>query len=83
MGRTTSSWRIEVGEETSRLSRFKQFLSAEDRVVFDDLLAQCKLYAPYTGCLATPVKEVPLLLSTIFAQHKRLLQLERLLSDRG
>jgi hypothetical protein len=44
------------------LSRFRQFLRPEERVVFDDLLDQCGLYAPYAGCLASPVKEVPLLL---------------------
>jgi hypothetical protein len=77
LGRTIPSWRIVVEEETSRLSRFKQFLRAEDRVVFDDLLAQCKLYAPYAGCMASPVKEVPLLLSMIFAQHKKLMELEK------
>ena len=59
------------------MSRFKQFLRPEDRVVFDDLLSQCKLYAPDAGALASPVKEVPLLLSMIFAQHKKLAELEK------
>jgi hypothetical protein len=52
------------------MSRFKQFLGPEDRAVFDDLLSQCKLYAAEAGLLASPVKEVPLLLSMIFAHHK-------------
>jgi hypothetical protein len=77
MGRTIPSWRIVLDEELSRLVRFKQFLRPEERVVFDDLLNQCKLYAPQAGTLASPVKEVPLLLSMIFAQHKRLMQLEK------
>jgi hypothetical protein len=38
MGRTIPSWRIVVDEELARLARFKQFLRAEDRGVFDDLL---------------------------------------------
>jgi len=59
------------------MSRFKQFLGPEDRAVFDDLLAQCKLYAAEAGLLASPVKEVPLLLSMIFAQHKKLAELEK------
>jgi len=56
---------------------YYQFLGPEDRAVFDDLLIQCKLYAPQAGVLASPVKEVPLLLSMIFAQHKRLAELEK------
>jgi hypothetical protein len=77
MGRTIPTWRIVLDEELSRLVRFKQLLRPEERVVFDDLLNQCKLYAPQAGTLASPVKEVPLLLSMIFAQHKRLMELEK------
>ena len=77
MGRTIPSWRIVVDHELAKLSRFKQFLRAEDRVIFDDLIIQCKLYAAEAGTLASPVKEVPLLLSMIFAQHKRLMKLEK------
>jgi hypothetical protein len=81
MGRTIPSWRIIVEEEITRLSRFKQFLGPEDRAVFDDLLTQCKLYAAEAGVLASPVKEVPLLLSMIFAQHKKLTELEKRLNE--
>ena len=77
MGRTIPSWRIIVEQEIVAMSRFKQFLRPEDRIVFDDLLSQCKLYSAEAGLLASPVKEVPLLLSMIFAQHKRLVELER------
>jgi hypothetical protein len=81
MGRTIPSWRIIVDIEIAALSRFKQFLGPEDRAVFDDLLTQCKLYAPYAGALASPVREVPLLLSMVFAQHKRLMELEKRLKE--
>ena len=74
---TIPSWRMVVDLELAKLSRFKQFLRAEDRVIFDDLIIQCKLYAAEAGTLASPVKEVPLLLSMIFAQHKRLMKLEK------
>jgi hypothetical protein len=77
MGRTIPSWRIVVDEELVRLARFNQFLRVEDRAVFDDLLSQCRLYASAAGVLASPVREVPLLLSMIFAQHKRLMELEK------
>ena len=82
MGRTIPSWRIVVDEELARLARFKQFLRAEDRAVFDDLLSQCRLYASAAGVLASAVREVPLLLSMVFAQHKRLIELEKRMKQR-
>jgi hypothetical protein len=81
MGRTIPSWRIIVDQEIAAMSRFKQFLGPEDRAVFDDLLSQCKLYVPYAGVFAFPVKEVPLLLSMVFAQHKRLVELKKRLKE--
>jgi hypothetical protein len=44
VGRTIPSWRIVLEEEARRLTRFKQLLRPEERVVFDDLLNQCRLY---------------------------------------
>jgi hypothetical protein len=66
-----------VQQETTRLSRLRPLLRPAERVVLDDLLTQCQLYASEAGCLASPVKEVPLLLSMIFGQHKRLTELEK------
>ena len=65
----------------SKGRRFKQFLRPEERVVFDDLVTQCKIYASAAGVLASPVKEIPLLLSMISAQHKRLLELEKRMNN--
>jgi hypothetical protein len=78
IGRTIPSWRIVLEAETRRLSRFKQMLSPEERAVFDDLLNQCRLYVTRSGCLASTFKEVPLLFSMIFGQHKRLMELDRI-----
>jgi len=66
-----------VEDELRRLKRFREFLRSEDKVVFDDLMNQCRLYASYAGSMASPVKEVPLMLSMLFGQHKRLMELER------
>ena len=66
-----------VEEELSHIRRFKQFLRAEDKIVFEDLLNQCKLYASFASSMASPVKEVPLFMSMIFAQHKRIMDLEK------
>ena len=81
MGRTIPSWRIVVEEELGRMNKFKQFLRAEDRIIFTDLLDQCKLYASAAGTLASSVKEFPLLLSMIFAHHKKLAELERRMKE--
>jgi hypothetical protein len=63
------------------MARFGLFLRGEEHAVFDDLLAQCRLYASAAGVLASPVREVPLLLSMVFAQHKMLMQLEKRIKE--
>ncbi len=66
-----------VETEVERLQKFGDFLRAEDRAVYEDLLNQCKLYASYASTMASPIKEVPLIISMLFAQHKRILALEK------
>ncbi|MGA2310296.1 MAG: hypothetical protein ABSG57_12220 [Candidatus Bathyarchaeia archaeon] len=77
----TIPWRIIFEQKIAELSRFKQFLRPEDRAVFDDLLTQCKLYAVGGEVFTSPVKEMSLLFSMIFAQHKRLVELEKRLNE--
>jgi hypothetical protein len=81
MGRTIPSWRIVVDEELANMTGFKQFLRVEDRAVFDDLIAQCRLYASAAAVLASCIKEVLLLLSMVFAQHKRPVELEKRIKE--
>ena len=81
MGRTIASWRIVVDQELAKLSKFEQFLRAEDQIVFEDLLNQCKLYASAAGALASSVKEFPLLLAILFVHHKKLAELERRMKE--
>jgi hypothetical protein len=71
------SKRIILEQKLAELSRFKQFLRGEDRAVFDDLVSQCRLYAAGGEIFTSPVKEMSLLFSMIFAQHKRLTELEK------
>jgi len=66
-----------VETETAKLKKFQDFLRVEDKLVFHDLLGQCKLYAPYASTMASPVKEVPLLISMLFGQHKKIIELEK------
>ena len=81
MGRTISSWRFVVEQKIVELSRFKQFLRPEDRAVFDDLITQCRLFAAGGEVFASPVKEMSLLFWMIFAQHKKLTELEKRLNE--
>ena len=81
MGRTIPSWRIIVEQELAKMNKFKQFLRVEDQMIFEDLLNQCKLYASAAGVLASSVKEFPLLLSMLFAHHKKLTELERRMKE--
>jgi hypothetical protein len=77
MGRTIPSWRMVVEAETEKLKKFRDSLRQEDKVIFEDLLNQCKLYASAASSLASPVKEVPLIVSILFAHHKKLIELEK------
>ncbi|MGB9023984.1 MAG: hypothetical protein WCC94_11205 [Candidatus Bathyarchaeia archaeon] len=83
MGRTIPSWRIVVEQELTKMNKFKQFLRAEDRIIFEDIMNQCKLYASAAGVLASSVKEFPLLLSMLFAHHKKLIELESQMKEQS
>ncbi|MGA2785477.1 MAG: hypothetical protein ABSF09_12335 [Candidatus Bathyarchaeia archaeon] len=82
MGRTIPSWRIVVEEEVEKLKKFRNSLRLEDKLIFEDLLNQCKLYASAASGLASPIKEVPLILSILFAHHKKLAELEKRLNEK-
>src|SRR2546422_3620544 len=76
-GRTIPSWRMVVEAEIAKLRKFQEFLRTEDKLVFQDLLNQCKLYAPYASTMASTIKEVPLFISMLFGQHKKIIELEK------
>jgi len=80
MGRTIPSWRLVVNDEIERIGKFKEFLRIDDKEIFDDLLRQCKHYAPYASTMASVVKEVPLMFSMLFGQHKMIFELEKRLA---
>ena len=77
MGRTIPSWRMVVESEIQKLKKFRDSLRHEDKQIFEDLLDQCRLYASAASSIASPVKEVPLIVSMLFAHHKKLAELER------
>ena len=80
MGRTIPSWRMVVEKELEWMRNFGVFLREEDRIIFEDMMNQCKLYASYASTLCSPIKEVPLLISIIYGQHKMLWEHERILT---
>ena len=77
MGRTIPSWRMVVETEVEKLKKFRDSLRLDDKLIFEDLLNQCKLYASAASALASPVKEMPLIVSILFAHHKKLVELEK------
>ena len=81
MGRTVPSWRLVVEAEVQKLRRFGNVLRQEDEI-FEDMLDQCKLYASPAGSIASPIKEFPLIISMLFAHHKKLNELEALIKER-
>lgn len=82
MGRTVPSWRLVVEAEVQKLRRFGNVLRRQDKEIFEDMLDQCKLYASAAGSIASPVKEFPLVISMLFAHHKKLNELEALIKER-
>ena len=74
-------WAFVFDQELYELSRFSQFLRQDDRVVFDDLIAECRRYAPVGEVLPSPVRKMSLLFWMIFAQHRRITELESRLDE--
>ena len=66
-----------VEEELVKLKKFQSYLRVEDKLIFDDLIVQCKTYAPYASTMVYTIKEVPLLISMLFGQHKKIVALEK------
>ena len=81
MGRTIPSWRMVAEAEVEKMKKFRDSLRLDDKVIFEDLLNQCKLYASAASSLASPVKEMPLIMSILFAHHKKLTELEKRLNE--
>jgi hypothetical protein len=54
-------WLVIVDQMLVELSRFNQLLRPDERAAFNDLLAQCKLYATAGEVFASPVWEMSLL----------------------
>jgi len=73
-------WSFVFDQELYELSRFSQHLRADDRAVFEDLITQCKHYAPVGEVLPSPERKMSLLFWMIFAQHKRIMELEKCLN---
>jgi len=82
MGRTIPSWRMVAEAEAEKMKKFRDSLRLDDKIIFEDLLNQCKLYASAASSLTSPIKEIPLIMSILFAHHKKLTELEKRLNER-
>ena len=72
---------MEIEAEMAKLGKFKEYLGKEDKAVFQDLLDQCKIYSSFASGMTYSIKEVPLLISIMFGQHKRIIELEKKLRE--
>jgi len=70
-----------VEAEVEKMKKFRDALRLDDKMIFEDLLNQCKLYASAAGSLTSPIKEIPLIMSILFAHHKKLTELEKRLNE--
>jgi hypothetical protein len=69
MGRTIQSWGMVVEAEVGKLKRFQEFLRQEDKAIFEDMLNQCRLLASAASVMASPQKQVLLIISMLFANR--------------
>jgi hypothetical protein len=72
-----------VEVEVEKLKCFQEFLRQEDKAIFEDMLDQCKLLASAASAMASPIKQVPLIISMLFAQQKKIVELEKRLDAKG
>ena len=71
----------EIMEELESWKGFGDALKAEDRELFTEMLRQCYEYIPSMHAKASPFTAEALLMSILFAQHKRIAQSDQ--GDRG
>jgi hypothetical protein len=67
----------EIVEEIESWRGFGDVLKAEDRELFTEMLEQCYAYIPSMHAKASPFTAEALLMSILFAQHKRIARLVR------
>ena len=72
-----------VEAEVEKLKHFQEFLREEDKTIFEEMLDQCKLLASAASVMASPVKQIPLIISMLFAHQKKLAELEKRLEAHG
>ena len=65
----------EIMEELDSWKGFGAALKAEDRELFTEMLRQCYEYIPSMHAKASPFSAEALLMSILFAQHKRIARL--------
>jgi hypothetical protein len=68
--------------EVEKLKHFQEVLSQEDKARFEHMLVQCKLLISATSGMASPIRQLPLIISMLFAHHKKLTELEKRLEAR-
>ena len=67
----------EIMEEVESWKGFGDALKAEDRELFTEMMRQCYQYIPSMHAKASPFTAEALLMSILFAQHKRITRLVR------
>ena len=67
----------DIIEELESWKGFGDALRAEDRELFTEMLRECDEYIPSMHAKASPFTAEALLMSILFAQHKRIMQIVR------
>jgi len=81
MGRTLPSITQAYLQEQDALQRFRRALRRSDQYALDDLLASARQHLAAAAYAAHPLPFETFLLSMLLEEHKRVLQLERLVKE--
>jgi len=81
MGRTLPSITQAYLQEQDALQRFRRALRRNDQYALDDLLASARQHLAAAAYAAHPLPFETFLLSMLLEEHKRVLQLERLVEE--
>lgn len=73
----------EIMEELKSWKGFGDALRAEDRELFTEMLRECYEYVPSMHAKASPFSAEALLMSILFAQHKRIAHLLKEREEQG
>lgn len=80
MGRTVPTFTMVIQEHQLRWKKFREALRKEDQEILDDLFRAPKIHLAACTYAANPVPFENIVMSMLIEEHKRIIELEKVLS---